>query len=186
MKLLLCLLTTFLLTAQETKWSVDKSHATVGFTVTHLLIAEVTGQFNSFDGHIITTDGENFDGAKAEMTIEATSIFTNQTNRDNDLRSDNFFDVEKYPTIKFISTSFKKVTDNTYKVVGNMTMKDVTKEIELDAKILGVTERRGKKVAGIKITGILNRKDFNISPDRPSAIVSDEIELKITSELKSN
>ncbi|MCB0279209.1 MAG: YceI family protein [Calditrichaeota bacterium] len=185
MKLLFTLICLFILNGQETKWTADKSHSAVTFTVTHLLISEVSGQFNSFDGSI-TSNGDDFDGAKAEMTIESSSVFTNQNNRDNDLRSEKFFDVEKYPTIKFESTSFKKTGENMFKITGNLTMKDVTKEISLDAKILGVAERRGKKVAGIKITGTLSRKEFHVGTDFPTAAVSDEIELKINSELKMN
>jgi len=185
MKLLLCLLISIFLSAQESKWSVDKAHASVNFTITHLLISEVSGQFTKFDGFIMA-NGEDFEGAKAELTIESNSVFTNQDYRDKDLRSEGFFNVEKYPTLKFVSTSFKKVSDKNFKVMGNFTMKGVTKEIELDAKLLGIIERRGKKVAGFKITGIINRKDFNVGAKTPAAVVSEEIMLTINAELKLN
>ena len=162
------LIATFVLTsflsvfAQPDVWKFDPAHSQVKFNVTHMVVAEVTGYFKKFDG-IVKTNGEDFTNADIEIAIETKSINTENERRDNHLRSDDFFNAEKYPEIKFKSRSLKKVEDNQYKMVGDLTIRDVTKEVELDVKQGGfITDGQGKTRAGFKITGTVNRFDYNL------------------------
>ena len=117
--------------AQSTTWKFDKAHSQVKFNVTHLVISEVTGYFRTFDG-TVKTEGNDFSTAQIEFTIDTRSIDTDNEKRDNHLRSDDFFKAEKYPQMKFKGKSMKKVGDNEYKLIGDLTIRDVTKEVELD------------------------------------------------------
>jgi polyisoprenoid-binding protein YceI len=118
-----------------------------------------------------------------EMTADATSIDTGNDIRDNDLKSDKYFNVAKYPTITFKSTSFKKIDATSYKVSGNLTIKGVTKPVVLDVLArTGVHPMNKKNIAGFRITGKINRKDFSVGADAPEAIVSNEIQLTANAE----
>ncbi len=171
---------------EQTKWSVDKAHAKVGFMVTHMMVSDVEGWFKTFDGTVTTTK-EDFTDAQVEFTADVKSINTEMEMRDNDLRSANYFDVEKYPTLTFKSKSFKKIKDNAYKVIGDLTMHGVTKSIVLDAVCrMGENPMNKKAIAGFKISGTLKRSDFGIGEKAPNAIVSDEIVLVANAELNKN
>lgn len=163
-------------------WTMDKNHAKLGFTVTHLMVSDVDGVFKSFDAKI-TSPSDDFSDAVVEMTADVKSIDTGNEMRDKDLRGENYFDAEKYNTVTFKSKTFKKVKENTYKVTGDLTMRGVTKTIELDALCrMGKNPQNQKTIAGFKITGALNRKDFNIGKSAPSAMVSDEVTLVANAE----
>lgn len=163
-------------------WTMDKNHSRLGFTTTHLLVSDVDGVFKTFNAKITTPSGD-FSNAIVEMTAEAKSIDTGNEMRDKDLKSENFFDAEKYNMITFKSKTFKKVKENSYKVTGDLTMHGVTKTLELDALCrMGKNPQNQKPVAGFKITGVLSRKDYNIGNSTPSAIVSDEVRLVANAE----
>src|SRR5215471_2818221 len=112
---------------QTTAWAIDPAHSEIQFKVKHLLISTVTGSFKSFRGQV-TSDGDDFENAEIEFTIDVDSIHTNQEMRDNHLRSGDFFEASVYPTIHFRSTSFKKLQGNEFLLTGELTMKGITKE----------------------------------------------------------
>ncbi len=148
--------------AQKSEWSFDKAHSQVKFTVTHMLISEVDGHFKSFDGKVIT-NGNDFTDAEISFEIETKSIDTDNEKRDNHLRSDDFFNAEKFPKISFKSKSLKKTGNNKYKLVGDFTIRDITKEVVLDVTQGGVVkDGYGNEKAGFKITGTINRFDYNL------------------------
>ena len=165
-------------------WTVDKAHSKVGFTVTHLLLSEVDGNFKTFDAKI-TAAKPDLSDAVMEMTADVNSINTENDRRDGHLKSPDWFDAAKYPTVTFKSTSFKKVEGKKYKATGDLTMHGVTKPVTLDVTMNGpVTNEspKGKQEkAGFKVTGTLNRTDFGVGK-AGGAVVSEEIELKVNGE----
>ncbi|MCX6150524.1 MAG: YceI family protein [Ignavibacteriales bacterium] len=147
--------------AQTTNWKFDKSHTQIKFSITHLVISSVTGNFKKFDG-TVTTNGDDFSTAKIEFTAETNSINTDNEKRDAHLKSDDFFNAEKFPQIKFVSKSMKKVDDNKYELTGDFTMRDVTKTVTFDVVKTGEIEAFGSKHVGFSLTGKVNRFDFNL------------------------
>jgi len=174
--LFLCSILALSVCAQST-WKVDKSHSNINFTVTHLLISEVTGSFGAFEIEAMADDA--FSNPSFTASIETASIDTGNERRDGDLRSDGWFGVEANPKIEFKTTSVEKTGDNTFKLTGDFTMKGVTKSITLDGKLNGIiTDRRSQKLkAGLKFTGSLKRSDFGVGGSM--APVSDEVEINI-------
>lgn len=172
------------LTAYAQTWTVDKAHSKVGFTVTHLLLSEVDGNFRAFDAKI-TSAKPDLSDAVMELTADINSINTENDRRDGHLKSPDWFDAAKYPTLTFKSTSFKKVDGKTYKAIGDLTMHGVTKPVTLDVTLNGpITQEspKGKQEkAGLKVTGALNRVDFGVGKSG-GAVVSEEVELKINGE----
>ena len=152
----------------QSTWTLDKSHAKLGFSVTHLLISEVEGSFKDFDAKF-TSSKDDLTDAKVEVTAQIASINTDNADRDKHLQAPDYFDAAKYPTLTFKGQSFKKVGDKDYKLVGDLTMHGVTKTITLDVVFFGtaVHPYSKKTVGGFKITGKLNRKDFGIAVDTP-------------------
>lgn len=170
-------------TAVATKWAIDPTHSEISFKVKHLVISTVTGYFREFGG-FIEQNGDSFEGGAAKFTAKIDSIDTNQKDRDNHLKSDDFFNAEQYPELKFESTSFTKVSDKTYKVAGHMTIRDVTKPIELDVDFLGeAADPYGNHKAGFEINGTINRKEFglkwNAVTEAGNVVVSDEVRLHL-------
>lgn len=146
----------------QSNWKLDASHSNVTFTVTHLVVSEVDGRFTSFDSKLVA-DVNDFSTARVETAIKSASVNTDNTKRDEHLRSDDFFNAEQFPEIKFVSTSFKKVGENKYKVIGNLTIRDVTKQVELDVKFNGtIKDPWGNNKVAFKATGEINRFDFNL------------------------
>lgn len=173
--------------AQQTIWKFDKAHSQVQFKVTHLVISEVTGSFKDFDGTVKTV-GEDFATTEIEFTIQTKSINTGVEKRDNHLRSDDFFNAEKFPQIVFKSKSMRKVGDNKYKLVGDLTIRDVTKQVELDVVLGGmVNDGSGNRRAGFKLTGTVNRFDYNLKwnalIEAGGAVVGPEVEIICNVEL---
>lgn len=153
----------FTMNAQTTKWDFDAAHSSVNFSIEHMVISEVTGQFKKFQGNVFS-DKEDFTDAKINFVIDATSINTDNEMRDNHLKSADFFETAKYPMITFKSTSFTKVDGKNYKLVGDFTMHGVTKSISLDVTYGGtVIDPYKNTKAGFKITGTLNRKDYGLN-----------------------
>lgn len=147
----------------QTKWSFDKSHSKIGFTVSHMVITDVDGKFNDYEGTIVT-DGETFEGAQVNFTIQTASIFTDNENRDNHLRSDDFFAADQHPQITFVGKSMTKVSDDKYKLVGDLTMRGTTKEVALDVKHNGtVQDPWGNTKAGFKLTGSVDRFEYGLN-----------------------
>ena len=165
-------------------WTVDKAHAKVGFTVTHLMLSEVDGNFKTFDAKL-TASKPDLSDAVIDLTADVNSINTENERRDGHLKSPDFFDAAKYPVLTFKSTSFQKVDGKKYKLTGNLTMHGVTKPVTLDAVLTGpvtMENPRGKQEkAGLKISGTLKRSDFGIGSSS-TAVVSDEVELKAAGE----
>jgi polyisoprenoid-binding protein YceI len=173
--------------AQAPQWSFEKTHCKISFTVAHFGISEIDGQFRKFDGTIVTTK-DDFSDAQIALSIDANSIDTDEAQRDGHLKSADFFDTAKYPTIDFKSKSFKKISKNTYKLTGNFTMHGVTKVVTFDVLYGGtiVKDPFGNTKAGFKLTGKINRKDWglvwNKALDAGGVAVGDEI--KITANIQ--
>jgi polyisoprenoid-binding protein YceI len=171
--------------ANAQTWSVDKAHSRAGFTVTHNLLAEVDGNFKTFDAKI-TAAKPDLSDAVFEFTADVSSISTDNERRDNHLKSPDFFDAAKFPTLTFKSTSFKKVEGKKYKIAGDLTMHGVTKPVTLDATMTGPVTMKGmggkeQEKAGFKISSTLKRSDFSVGTI-PVVVVSDEVEIKVNGE----
>jgi len=150
----------------QTTWKSDPVHSKVLFNVTYMVLTEVTGRFNEFEV-AMTATSEDFTDATVTATVKAKSIDTDNERRDNHLKSPDFFDAEKYPDITFRSTSIEKTGKNTYKVKGDLTIRDVTKPIELDVRYFGqAKDPWGNTRAGFKATTSINRNDFNVRWNR--------------------
>lgn len=176
----LLLLSSLTISGQST-WKADKAHSSVNFTVTHLMISEVNGRFDTFD--IEATADDTFSNPMFNATIETSSVNTSTEFRDNDLRSERFFDVATYPTMTFKSTGVEKTGENTLKLTGELTIKGVTKSIVLNGKIIGIiTDKRSQKLkAGLKFTTTIKRSDFGVGGSMVPA--SDEVEITINLEM---
>jgi polyisoprenoid-binding protein YceI len=149
-------------TAEATKWVLDPMHSEVQFKIKHLVISTVTGSFKKFEGSA-TTQSDSFEGAEIDFSLDVDSVDTNQEQRDTHLKSPEFFDAEKYPKITFKSTSFEKVSEEDYKLHGNLTVKDVTKPVTLNVEFGGsATDFYGNLKAGFEVTGSINRKEFGL------------------------
>lgn len=175
------------LNAQTTKWNFDNSHTKIGFSVTHMMITDVVGQFNKFNGSVIS-DKADFTDAKINFTIDVSSINTDNADRDKHLRSADFFDVEKFPNIKFEGTSLKKIGKGKYKLSGKFTMLGVTKNVTFDTKFSGIVKDPwGNTRAGFKITGKINRNDwglkYNSAMDAGGVVIGNQVEILCNVEL---
>jgi polyisoprenoid-binding protein YceI len=145
------------------EWRFDHPHTNIGFSITHLVISDVTGRFNEFDG-TFSSPGDDFEGSRVSITIKTASIDTDNEKRDKHLRSADFFDAEKHPEITFKSTSFEKVGDKKYKISGQFMMNGVTRDIALEATLTGVIDDPwGGTRAGFKATTTLDRYDYNLT-----------------------
>ena len=167
--------------AAAQNWSLDKAHSKLGFGVTHLLISEVEGNFNSFDAKI-TSSTDDFSDAVIELTADVATINTNNEGRDKHLKSADFFDAEKFATLTFKSKSLTKVEGKKYKLTGDLTLHGITKTVTLDVVFNGTIDHpyNKKKVAGFKVSGTFKRSDFGVGSSSPA--VSDEVELKANTE----
>tara|TARA_R110002111_G_scaffold172126_2_gene237657 strand:+ start:3884 stop:4414 length:531 start_codon:yes stop_codon:yes gene_type:complete len=146
---------------KTTKWVLDPTHSEITFKVKHLMISNVKGAFKTFDASI---DGEDFRTSNFNVTIDTGSISTNNDDRDAHLKSPDFFEVEQYPEITFVSKSIKKVDDDEFKLIGDLTIKGTTQEIALDTEFGGfMKDPYGNEKAGFSIDGKLNRKDFGLN-----------------------
>lgn len=167
--------------ATATKWALDPMHSEVQFKIKHLVISTVTGSFKTFEG-TVTAQGDTFEGAEAEFSLDVNSIDTNQEQRDGHLKSAEFFDAEKYPKITFKSTSF---TDD--KLTGNLTIKDVTKPVTLNVEHGGTaTDFYGNLKAGFEVTGKINRKEFGLTwsgvTEAGAVVVGEDVKLIINAQ----
>ncbi|MFN8321856.1 MAG: YceI family protein [Chitinophagales bacterium] len=172
------------------KWSIDPLHSDIHFKVKHLMINTVTGSFKKFDASLETTN-EDLTDAKINFTADIASIETGMEMRDTHLKSDDFFNAEKYPQLKFESTSFEKTGDSKYVLKGNITLRETTKPIELDVEYGGqMVDFYGNTKAGFEITGKLKRKEFGLNWDAVTEaggiVVSDEVKLALNVQMQLN
>ena len=146
-----------------TKWVLDPTHSEIGFKIKHLMITNVSGNFNKFEVKA-ETNGEDFSNAKVSADIEVESINTNNSQRDAHLRTADFFEAENYPLISFRSTRIEKLDESTYTLAGNLTIKKTTKPVKLALEYGGVTkDPYGNYKAGFSLSGKINRHDFGVS-----------------------
>lgn len=169
--------------AATTTWAIDTMHSEISFKVKHLVITTVTGKFKHFSGKVVS-GGDDFADAQIEFTADVNSIDTGAEARDGHLKGADFFDAANFPEIKFKSTSFTKDGDN-YALVGDLTIRDVTKSITLDVEYLGTNKDPfyGKTKAGFELNGKILRKDFGLQWDvlteTGGAVVSNEVKLHV-------
>tara|TARA_R110000868_G_scaffold259361_16_gene517551 strand:- start:20304 stop:20849 length:546 start_codon:yes stop_codon:yes gene_type:complete len=170
-------------TALDTKtiWNIDPTHSEIEFKVKHLVISTVTGKFNGFNASL-ESEGEGFEGATINFDADIDSISTGVADRDNHLKSEDFFNAEKFPKLTFESTSFKKAGDSNYKLTGNLTIRETTKEVTLDVEHGGtVVDPYGQTKAGFEIKGSINRKEFGLTwsavTEAGSIVVGDDVKL---------
>jgi len=164
-------------------WKIDPTHSEIHFKVKHLMVSTVTGSFDEFKG-TVKTERDDFQDAKISFATSVASINTKNAGRDEDLKSDHFFNAEKFPEITFVSTSFKSIKKESYKLHGNLTIRDKTKEIELDVEFNGVvTDSYGNLKAGFQLSGEINRKDFGLNyhavTETGGLVVADKIKLEM-------
>jgi polyisoprenoid-binding protein YceI len=146
-----------------TKWSLDPTHSEIGFKIKHLMISNVSGNFNKFDVQV-ETNGDDFGNAQVTANIDVASINTNNEQRDAHLRNADFFEVENHPEITFKSTKVERVDEGTFNLYGNLTIKQTTKPVKLSVEYSGVAKDPwGNVKAGFTIHGKINRKDFGIN-----------------------
>lgn len=171
-------------TAQETKWDIDKSHSSISFGVKHFKIATVKGSFKEFSGEILSKEND-FTNANFDVLIKTASIDTNQEARDKHLRSADFFNADKNPEITFKSTSVTKVSEKEYAIKGNLTVNGVTKEFVFKGKFEGsFVHPRFKKTIGVfHLEGDFPRLDYNIGTKFPAAALSENVKISIDIEM---
>jgi polyisoprenoid-binding protein YceI len=146
-----------------TKWSLDPTHSELGFKIKHLMISNVSGNFNKFDVRV-ETNGDNFENALVTANINVASINTNNEQRDEHLRNADFFEAESHPAITFTSAKVVRVDDDTFNLYGDLTIKETTKSVKLQVEYSGVAKDLwGNVKAGFTINGKINRKDFGIN-----------------------
>jgi polyisoprenoid-binding protein YceI len=164
-------------------YKIDPLHTDIAFKIKHLMISNVTGNFNKFDATMEAQSDSNFEDATIFFEADVDSITTNITDRDNHLRSKDFFDVETYPKITFRSTSVKG-TGSDYSVEGNLTIKGVTKPVQLKGTYNGNDEDAyGQTKYGFELEGAVKRSDyglnFNIMGGKGSYVIGDDVKLMI-------
>jgi polyisoprenoid-binding protein YceI len=174
---------------QAGTWTVDKAHTNVKFSISHLVISDVEGRFKTFDGTMESSKAD-FSDAKINFTVEVASINTDNENRDNHLKSPDFFDAAKFPQMKFVSTSFVSLGDNKYTLVGNLTIRDVTKPVSFDVKYGGTVNAMGGTHAGFKATTTINRFDYNLkwsnTTDSGGLVAGKDVEITLNVDFKKS
>lgn len=165
----------------KTTWKLDASHSEITFKVKHMMITNVTGTFKEFEGSA-SSDDDAFSNAGISFTAKTASVDTNSEQRDAHLKSAEFFDAEKYPTIEFTATKFTKVSGSDYKLQGNLNLHGVTKAIELDVEFGGLNKDPwGQTKAGFTVSGKINRADFgltwNAALETGGVLVSEDVKI---------
>lgn len=172
--------------AVKTIWNIDPTHTEVQFKVKHLVISTVTGFFKKFSGSI-ESDSDEFDGATVTFSADINSIDTNQKDRDNHLKSADFFAAEEHPTMDF-EGNLKQVSGNDYKLVGDLTIRGTSKKVEFPAELGGtMKDPYGNVKSGFEINGKINRKDFGLNwnavTEAGGIVVSDEVKIQINAQV---
>jgi len=171
--------------AQET-WKIDAGHSSIQFSVDHLVVSEVTGKFEQFEGTIIQ-DGNDFSSARISGQIEVSSINTGNTKRDDHLIQDDFFQASVHPSITFSSRKISEISDGNYEIIGDLTIKGITKEVHFQVIKNGTVEFYGQVKSGIKATCTIDRFDFGLNwnslLETGGAVVGKEIRITLTLEI---
>jgi polyisoprenoid-binding protein YceI len=175
--------------AEPDEWTVDSAHTSAHFSVKHMMISNVQGDFAKVSG-TVHYDGKNLDKASINASIDANSVDTHDENRDNHLKTADFFDVSKYPTITFKSTKIEPGSEG-FKIYGDLTIHGITKPVVLKAEPLSqVVKIHGGSHVGTSATTKINRKDFNLSfnktLDNGGAMVGDDVNITLDVELKQD
>lgn len=165
----------------KNQWAIDPMHSEIEFKVKHLMISTVTGKFKTFTASA-ETEGDEFEGAHIKFSADINSIDTNNEQRDGHLKSDDFFNADTYPTLSFVSTSMIKNAHGGYELIGDLSIREVTKSISLAVEFNGtMTDPYGNHKAGFELSGSINRKDFNLkwsaTTEAGGIVVSDEVKL---------
>lgn len=163
------------------KWTLDPSHSELGFKVRHMMISNVQGVFKNFNASV-EADGDDFKKAKIDATVEVDSIFTNNADRDTHLKSGDFFDAATFPKMAFEATQFEPSSEGNNKLVGNLTIKGITKPVTFDVESGGILkDPYGNTKAGFSFTGKISRKEWglnwNATLETGGVLVSDEVRL---------
>ncbi|GAA0326218.1 YceI family protein [Oceanobacillus oncorhynchi subsp. oncorhynchi] len=172
----------------KVNWNLDIAHSEVGFSVKHMMISKAKGTFDNFDAKIVA-DAEDLTDAEIELNIDVESINTRNKDRDDHLRSADFFDAENYPKITFVATDIKK-SGNNYEVTGDLTLKGTTKPVTLDVVFEGQSKdpMSGSIVAGFSGSTSINRKEFgltwNASLETGGVLVGEEVKINFELELQ--
>jgi polyisoprenoid-binding protein YceI len=162
-------------------WVIDPTHSEIGFKVKHMMFTNVSGNFQLFTANIVNED-DNFETSKISFSADVNSISTNNKDRDNHLRSADFFDVENFKSMNFVSKEITKINDNTFSITGDLTIKDVTKSVTLEGEYSGLMKDPwGNVKAGFSLSGKLNRKEFgltwNAALETGGVLVGEEVKL---------
>lgn len=170
-----------------TKWTIDSTHSEIGFKVKHMMFTNVSGKFDSYEG-VIETEENDFSTAKVSFSAAINSINTSNVDRDNHLKSGDFFDAENFPNLTFISSSFSKVNDHNYELTGTLTIKGTSKEVKLPVEFSGLMQDPwGNTKVGLNIEGKINRKDWglnwNAALETGGVLVGEEVKLIIELQL---
>ena len=173
--------------AQADVWSFDQAHSTIGFSVRHLVVSKTKGHFTDYDGHV-KFDGKNLADASVEIIIQIASINTGNEDRDKHLKSGDFFEVEKYSVMKFQSKKVIPGKNEKFQIIGDLTIKDVTREVTLDAEFNGVVNGpMGNSRSGFSAETTINRQDFNVAWENKlkdgSLIVGNDVNINLEIEL---
>lgn len=175
--------------ATRTLWKIDPVHSEIQFKIKHLVISTVTGSFKSFNA-TVETDGDDFEDADIHFEADTSSVSTDNEQRDQHLKSDDFFNAEKFPKIIFNSNSFKKTGDDQFKIYGDLTIRDVTKPVILDVVYGGTADFYDQIKAGFEVTGKINRKDFGLVwngvTEAGNVVVGDEVKLALNVQFAKN
>ncbi|HET6875150.1 MAG TPA: YceI family protein [Acidimicrobiales bacterium] len=163
-------------------YAIDPTHTRIGFVARHAMVTKVRGSFNQFEG-TGTYDAEEPTRSSLSLTIDAKSIDTRNADRDAHLRGNDFFDMDTYPEIRFVSTKVEQLDAETYRVTGDLTIKDVTKPVSIDFEVSGpVQDPWGNTRIGLEGKSEINRKDwgvnFNVALEAGGLLVSDKITLE--------
>ncbi|WP_163784367.1 YceI family protein [Myxococcus vastator] len=166
-----------------TTWNIDTTHSGIHFSVRHMVIAKVRGSFRKYSG-AVSLDEQDVTKSSVAVTIETASIDSGVEQRDNHLRSPDFFDVEKFPTITFKSTKVEKASGDGLKVTGNLTLRDITREVVLEAEQLGVgKDPWGNVKAAFEAKTSVDRRDFGLTWNQAletgGVLVGEKIEITI-------
>ena len=174
--------------AEAPTWNIDNNHTSISFEATHFF-TPVAGSFKNFDGNL-NFDPENLESSSADFTVQIASVETDNEKRNGHLQSEDFFDAKKYPEMKFTSSSFAKNGED-YTIIGNLTFRDITKEISVPVKMLGIGDhpmKKGKLNTAMRAEFSLNRNDYEVGSGSwtATAVVGDEVKVSVLLEANRN